>query len=289
MTIAQNRLQHRYIWSIVVDFLLWNAILVPLIVLSRSNQVNMQLFYSYIVGPSFFLFLLGDKIFRDASPGKRIFGLCVVSVDAGTRPTVYEIVARRIVEIVRISLWIIPSLKLDPDRASNTRIVLREHAVATSTVGPNTNRSSKQSLIPLRFQAGFIDFLWVIWVVALSYALLIPSVNTFLDAEVPGLRELLSTGLMSLMIAYNALKDLVYRNQSYGKRKVGIELLTESGERPAWWKLILRGLISYVASPFELLALMIDGRLISEQLTGTLMRRVNPHQPQTIQGTVHKS
>ncbi|OHE41017.1 MAG: hypothetical protein A2Y16_04650 [Tenericutes bacterium GWF2_57_13] len=289
MADQRKNIGRRYFWSIIVDFLLWNSILVPLIVLSRSNQANMQLFYSYIVGPSFFLFLLGDKIFRDASPGKRIFGLCVVSVDAGTRPTVYEIVTRRIVEIVRISFWIIPRLKLDPDRASNTHIVLRKNAVPTSTTGAVTNRVNNESLIPLRFQAGFYDFLWVVWLVALSYALAIPSVINFLDAEVPGLRELLSSGLMSLLIAYHALKDLVYRNQSYGKRKVGIELLMESGEHPAWWKLILRGLISYVASPFELLALIVDGRLISERLTGTLLRRVNPNNPQKIKRKVLKS
>ncbi len=278
MAEQRKNIGKRYFWSVVVDAIIHFLPFIPLGLMASSNSLSVGWTHLFAY-PLVALYLTSDRLFCGASVGKRIFKLRLESCDHDGRPTLYEIMTRRLIEPLVLLCIFFPKANLDIDRKTNTVIVPSFPDSASLSSAACPSQPVQKSMIPLRIKAWIIDLLCIFPVTLIRILLDTPEIQAILDFD-STLNTLISVLLINVMFLHLFAKDLLFGNQSYGKHRAGIEIVMSSGKRPSVRTILIRSIILNWFWPIECILMFFSKRLIAERFTDTAIRLVvNPRHP----------
>jgi uncharacterized RDD family membrane protein YckC len=271
----QIRVQRRYFFSIIFDYLLLFAMIVPLMmILEEEDYRLLPTFWTILLG----LFLVQDRILVDASIGKRIFGVKLMTLEPSETLSFANVFVRRILEVIR---WSFPffKIRIDIDKISDTMVVFRSYIrIIPNNQSKQANRIASESqsrrLRLLRERAFLRDLLYISWSLILYLLTRFAFFNTMLDQWVPYLSKWVFGLNMAITGLYFVFKDMIYGNASIGKRKEGIIVVDKEGKLPSNVQMMIRGYVSVQLFPIEILLFLLKKRQIADMLTYTKVARI---------------
>ncbi|MCK7487875.1 MAG: hypothetical protein MZU97_22100 [Bacillus subtilis] len=266
----------RYFFSIVFDYLLLFAVIVPLVLfLDEGNRGLLSTIWMILFG----LFSVQDRILVDASIGKRIFGIKLMTLVPSETISFANVFVRRILELMRWSFSFF-KISIDIDKISDTMVVSRSYirTAVPNNQGKQGNRIASESqssrLRLLRERAFLWDLLFISWSFILHVLTRLAFFNTMLDQLIPSLSKWVFGLNLAIFALYFVFKDMLYGNASIGKRKEGIVVVDKEGKLPSNVQMMIRGYVSLQLYPIEILLFLLKKRQIADMLTYTKVVRI---------------
>lgn len=273
-----DNIKLRYILSIVFDVALVELIVYQLMfvnIFDFSHDLNL-----FILLLSLSFFLVQDKLLFGAGIGKRIFVLRVVCYSTEERKCTFaQVVSRRILEMFYVSKIFLWHLWIDIDKITNTKILTsyQFNKRGKTKILPQDKSNIKKPYLLKRVYAFLIDLALVSWLILIYIALKIPTIKALISGVSASLGFWLSFVTSVALTSYLVLRDLFFRNGSYGKMKMGLEVVDMDGKIPSKFQLVLRNMVITGFFPIELILFVLGHRLFGELLTYSQVRQRTSH------------
>lgn len=266
----KKALTRRYILSFAIDYVILGAAIFPITLFISPDSA---ILFSPLIFALFFLYLVQDKLLRGASIGKRISSIEVKSVDSDGKLTYFQVLVRKICELVYILKIFFWNLRIDIDKISGTRIEFKNkkntHEKKSTSNIKNKLKFYTFQIQKKRIKAFLYDSIFVLWAWILFLLYHIPSIHQFVVNISPNSGfwfEFLLTLLISL---YYILKDLIFPRGSLGKRHFGIKIEDLEGKTPSKLQLFLRNFICWGFIPIEIVFFSLRAKGLCEYLSFT--------------------
>jgi len=265
-----ENISNRYLFSIALDYLILMIVLVPLSGLITQENVFIIFAVMCII---LVLYLFSDGILMNASIGKRVFSIMVVSGNSDTKLSCVNMAIRKVLEIIysfKIVFW---HLYIDIDRVTNTRIcrLQRKYVPPHISKTPKEPEGQDRSLRLRRTKAFIIDFALISWAWIAHAIISIPVIANAITDVSRDLGFWSSWGLSMIITSYFIFKDLVFRNGSIGMHRMGVKIMSADNQIPTTSQIIIRSVFHYGLFPLDAILFAIQKKQVGDIISHTII------------------
>ena len=260
-----HKLRRKYILSVIIDFSILMITIYSIITISEN--VGFQ-YEKYLILMVFIIFLIHEKMLNGISFGKLVFAIRIIPLQGSGKVSVVSYIVRRFLEIIytwKIFIW---RFHMNIDEITNSRIVSRNFKYDKQNIS-NETESNIIDIRLKRIKALLIDLGTISWLLIIVIFFNVNVARDVIYVFLGKYAVFVEYFSRVLLIACFVLKDMVYRNQSIGKKKTKIVILDVKKNMPSKMQIFLRNAILLGLFPIEIVLFIFKKRQIATLITFT--------------------